>query len=230
MIGSFASGATASLVAKNGTNQLSQLFEDGFWCSRCLNDCIKVPNMIGSFTSDATASLGAKKELKNYYTTVDKIITTGQILVFDVSKWLSWHEYYHGAKVNRFGLAGLSTAAILDFQMSISRPFEELQGWNSEFKPITPKSITKTYIDTKLSMFGLVSLLMAAFLDFQKSISQPFEELQGWNLEFKLITPKYNTRTNFYTTLSRFGLASLAMAAIFKCPYLSHLKSYRAEI
>ena len=29
MIGSFASGATASLVAKNGTNQLSQPFEDG---------------------------------------------------------------------------------------------------------------------------------------------------------------------------------------------------------
>ena len=30
LIGSFASGATASLVAKNGTKKLSQLFEDGF--------------------------------------------------------------------------------------------------------------------------------------------------------------------------------------------------------
>ena len=30
MIGSFASGATVSLLAKNGTKELSQLFEDGF--------------------------------------------------------------------------------------------------------------------------------------------------------------------------------------------------------
>jgi len=29
-IGSFASGGTASLVAKNGTKKLSQPFEDGF--------------------------------------------------------------------------------------------------------------------------------------------------------------------------------------------------------
>ena len=64
-------------------------------------------------------------------------------------------------------------------QMSISQPFEELQGLNSEFKLITPKSITTTYSDTKLSMFGLASLLMVAILDFQKSISQSIEELQG---------------------------------------------------
>ena len=145
---------------------------------------------------------------------MDRIITSGQILVFEVSKRLSWHEYYYGAKVNRFGLAGLSTAAILDFQMSISRPFEELQGWNSEFKLITPKSITGTYSDTKVSMFGLASLLMAAILDFKKSISQPFEELQSWNSEFKLITPKSITGTYSDTKLSRFGLASLPMVAI----------------
>ena len=70
-------------------------------------------------------------------------------------------------------------AAILDIDMSISQLFEELQGWNSEFKLITPKSITRTYSDTKLSMFGLAGLSMAAILDFQMSISQPFEELQG---------------------------------------------------
>ena len=30
MIGSFVSGTTATLVAKNGTKKLYQLFEDGF--------------------------------------------------------------------------------------------------------------------------------------------------------------------------------------------------------
>ena len=97
---------------------------------------------------------------------MDKIVTSRKILVFEVSKWPSWHEYYYGTKVNRFGLAGLSMVAILDFQMSISQLFEELQGWNSEFKLITPKSITGTYFDTKLSTFGLTGLLKAAILDF----------------------------------------------------------------
>ena len=46
MTGSFVSGTTASMVAKNGTKKLSQPFEDGFGCSRCLNDHIKDPNMI----------------------------------------------------------------------------------------------------------------------------------------------------------------------------------------
>ena len=60
MIGSLASGATASLVAKNGTKQLSQPFEDRFLCLRYLNDCIEVADMIGSFASGAIASLVAK--------------------------------------------------------------------------------------------------------------------------------------------------------------------------
>ena len=64
MIGSFASGATASLVAKNETKKLSQQFEDRFGCSRCLNDRIKVPNMIGSFASSVITSLVAKNETK----------------------------------------------------------------------------------------------------------------------------------------------------------------------
>ena len=56
---------------------------------------------------------------------------------------------------------------------------------------------------------------MAAILDFfQKAISQLFEELQGWNLEFKLITPKSLTGTYFDTILSRFGLAGFPMVAI----------------
>ena len=63
-MGSFVSGATASLVAKNGTKKLSQLFEDKFWCSRCINDRIKVPDMIGSFASGATAFQVAKNRTK----------------------------------------------------------------------------------------------------------------------------------------------------------------------
>ena len=64
MIGSFASGATASLVAKNGTKKLSQLFEDRFLCSRCLNNHIEVPDMMRLFASSATASLVAKNGTK----------------------------------------------------------------------------------------------------------------------------------------------------------------------
>ena len=46
-------------------------------------------------------------------------------------------------------------------------------------------------------------------------ISQLFEELQGSNSEFELITPKPNTRTYFETNLSRFCLAGLSIADIF---------------
>ena len=41
-----------------------------------------------------------------------------------------------------------------------------------------------------------------------------FKELQGSNLEFKLITLKPTTETYFETYLSRFGLAGLPMAGI----------------
>ena len=47
-----------------------------------------------------------------------------------------------------------------------------------------------------------------------KKLSQPFEELQGSNSEFKLITPKPITGAYFDTNLSRFGLAGLPMVAI----------------
>ena len=94
MIGSFASGTTASMVAKSGTKKIIPLLwiksspVEGFWCLRCLNDSIEVPDMIGSFASSATASL-----------------TSGQILMFEVSKQLSWHKYSYQTKLNRFGLA-----------------------------------------------------------------------------------------------------------------------------
>ena len=68
--------------------------------------------------------------------------------------------------MNRFGLVGLSMAAILDFQMSISQPIEEVQGLNSKSKLITPKPITRTYFETNLSRFDLAGLPIAAILDF----------------------------------------------------------------
>ena len=51
----------------------------------CLNNCINLPNMIGTFANGANTSLVAKIELKNYSTTIDKIITSGRILAFEVS-------------------------------------------------------------------------------------------------------------------------------------------------
>ena len=52
---------------------------------------------------------GQKWTEKNYYTPVDKILTSGQILVFDVFKGSSSHKYSHPTILNRFGLAGLTT-------------------------------------------------------------------------------------------------------------------------
>ena len=45
-------------------------------------------------------------------------------------------------------------------------------------------------------------------------IYQLFEELQGSNSEFELITPKPITRTYFETNQSRFCLTDLPMEAI----------------
>ena len=69
-------------------------------------------------------------------------------------------------------------------------------------------------MDTKLGRFGFVGLPMTATLDFKVSISHPFEELQGSNIEFMLITLKPITRTYSNTNLSRFGLAGVPMEAI----------------
>ena len=53
-------------------------------------------------------------------------------------------------------------------------------------------------------------------------ISQPFEELQGLNLEFMLVPNKSITRTHFGTTV--------AILDIFQRICVSCLKSYRANI
>ena len=70
MIGTFASGANASLVAKNLTKKIIPLPliksspVDGFWYSRCLNNRIDLPDMIETFASGANASLVAKNWTK----------------------------------------------------------------------------------------------------------------------------------------------------------------------
>ena len=68
MIGSFASGATASLVAKNGTKKIILLqWLQSFkkpQIKKYLNDHIDLPDMIGSFVSGATNSLVAKNGTK----------------------------------------------------------------------------------------------------------------------------------------------------------------------
>ena len=71
-------------------------------------------------------------------------------------------------------------------------PFEELQGWNLELKLITPISIgshfeslaiyPQIYHWQKFWNFGC----HLGF--FQNSIYQPFDDVQGSNSEYKLIT------------------------------------------
>ena len=79
--------------------------------------------------------------------------------------------------------------------MFISQLFEELQGSNLGYELITTKPFSGTYFETNLSSFGLEGLPIVAILYFQMFIAQPFEELQGWNLEFQVITPKSITGT-----------------------------------
>ena len=66
----------------------------------------------------------------------------------------------------------------------LSLPFEELQGSNSELKLITPKPITGTYYETKLSRYGLAGLPMVAILDLKIPLSHLLEELRSINLEY----------------------------------------------
>ena len=52
---------------------------------------------------------------------------------------------YFETNLSRFGLADLSMATILDFEILIFQPFEELLGSKTEWKLITPKPIIGTY-------------------------------------------------------------------------------------
>ena len=135
MIGSFASGANVSLVAKNGTKKIIQLLSiesspvDRFQSLRCLNDHINLPYMMGSLASGATNSLVAKIGTKDLVTScwVYRISNNGRILMFKVSKrpyQSPWHnriicKWYHclhsGQKLNRKFISAVSRATGLKF-------------------------------------------------------------------------------------------------------------------
>ena len=74
---------------------------------------------------------------------------------------------------------------------------------------------------SKVNRLGLAGLPMVAILDFQMSISQSLKELQGLNLEFKLITRQSITGAYFD--------AMVAILLFVERPYIRCLKSYRAE-
>ena len=63
MIGSFESGANATLVAKRRTEKYILLLSvksspvNRFWCLRCVRDSINLPDMKGLSPSGATNSL-----------------------------------------------------------------------------------------------------------------------------------------------------------------------------
>ena len=77
MIGSFSSGATASLVVKNGTKKLPHLFEELQVSNSEFKLIIPKPIFETYFETNLSRA------------TVDKTITSGHILVFEVSKRLS---------------------------------------------------------------------------------------------------------------------------------------------
>ena len=94
MIGSFASGANVSLVAKNGTKKIIPLLSiksspvDRFQSLRCLNYHIDLPYMMGLLAIGATNSLVAKIGTKDFATScsVYRFWTNGQILMLKVSE------------------------------------------------------------------------------------------------------------------------------------------------
>ena len=113
--------------------------------------------------------------------------------------------------------------AILDIQFFISLPVEELQTLNSEFKLITPKPITGTYFDTKLSRFGWAGSARVAILKFSIFISQQFEVLQCLNLDFLIIIPKY-----FYGTLFWNNIGHLEFCKrLYIFPLFTFINSYK---
>ena len=93
---------------------------------------------------------------------------------------------------------------------NLSQPFKELQGSNSEFMLITPKSILKSIWR---GLVWQVCIWCSSWM-LKMLFSQLFEELQGSNSEFMLITPKSNIGTYFKSNMSRFGLVGFPMAPI----------------
>ena len=52
---------------ENGTKSTKSEIMDGFWCSRCQNDHIDLPNKIGSFASGTTTRLVVKNGTKKLF-------------------------------------------------------------------------------------------------------------------------------------------------------------------
>ena len=73
--------------------------------------------------------------------------------------------------------------------------FEEVQSLYFKLKLITPKYITWTYFDTKLSRFGLAGLPMVAILDLKMPLSHLFE----YCLEYQSKTPNLSLGPIFKT-------------------------------
>ena len=87
-------------------------------------------------------------------------------------------------------------SAIFEFQIFISQPFEELQGWNLEFLLISPKYFYGT-------LFGTIS----AILDFSRRYISAIWRATQLKFKFQIFTPLYIIETYFHTNFSMFGLA-----------------------
>ena len=133
MIGTFASGANASLEAKNGTKTIIPLLwiiSSQILMFEVSKQLYRSPHMIRSFASGATNSLVAKIGTKDLATScsVFRFWTNGQILMFKVSKQpyqspphdkitCKWRNFLPGGK---------------KIIKKLSQLFEELLGSNSE--------------------------------------------------------------------------------------------------
>jgi len=89
-----------------------------------------------------------------------KMITSGQILMFEVSiepYWSAQHDW-----IFENGASAFLVAKIELKDLSISQSFEELLSWNLESKLITPKYITGTYFGAIVAIFN--SIFTVCFL------------------------------------------------------------------
>ena len=86
--------------------------------------------------------------------------------------------------IGSFPGGATSSMVAKNWTKKLSQPFEELQGWNSEFKLITPKTISGTYSKTNLSRFGLADFPLAAILDTLGQSWDHFWTIWGLYLEY----------------------------------------------
>ena len=60
--------------------------------------------------------------------------------------------------IGLFSSGAIASQGAKNITKILGQPFEELQGSNLEFRPITPKIITRSYFDNNLIKFSLASL------------------------------------------------------------------------